>query len=74
MSPDHPEAWDPTGNPSTDLAHPHPTGGDHWNDRGGYHKLTQRLWLVKQRLPLGFASSAVTPPGAPPYAQGRSVT
>ena len=52
------EAWDPTGNPFTDLAHPHPTGGDHWNDRGGYHKLTQWLWLAKQRLPLGFASSA----------------
>ena len=57
FSSDHPEAWDPTGNPSADLAHPHPTGGDHRNDWDGYHKLTQWLWVAKQRLPLGFASS-----------------
>ena len=40
VSPDHPEAWDPTTNPSTYPPLPHPTGGDHWNDRDGYHKLT----------------------------------
>jgi hypothetical protein len=56
LRPGTPSATPPVSSP---IPTPPGRGGDHRNDRDGYHKLTQWLWVAKQRLPLGFASSAM---------------